>query len=47
MAQSNFLKAHEFVAKWEGELSDHPADRGGLTAYGASIEFVKGIAKKR
>lgn len=47
MAQSNFLKAHEFVAKWEGGLSDHPADRGGLTAYGASIEFVKGIARKQ
>lgn len=41
---SNFLIAHKFTAQWEGWLSDHPADRGGLTAYGASIRFVKGIA---
>ena len=44
MRQGTFQDAHEFTAKWEGGLSDHPADRGGLTAYGASIEFVKGIA---
>lgn len=41
---SNFPIAHKFTAQWEGGLSDHPADRGGLTAYGASIRFVKGIA---
>lgn len=40
-----FQAAHEFVAKWEGGLSDHPNDRGGVTAYGASLEFVKDIAK--
>lgn len=39
-----FVKAHEFTARWEGGLSDHPADRGGLTAYGASIKFVQNIA---
>ena len=44
MRQGTFQDAHQFTAKWEGGLSDHPADRGGLTAYGASIEFVKGIA---
>ena len=44
MRQGSFQDAHEFTAKWEGGLSDHPADRGGLTAYGASIAFVQGIA---
>lgn len=44
MAQRDFSDAHAFTAKWEGGLSDHPADRGGLTAYGASIAFVQGIA---
>lgn len=41
---SNFPIAHKFTAQWEGGLSSHYADRGGLTAYGASIKFVKGIA---
>lgn len=39
-----FSRAHAFTAKWEGGLSDHPADTGGLTAYGASLKFVEGIA---
>lgn len=39
-----FSRAHAFTAKWEGWLSDHPADTGGLTAYGASMKFVQGIA---
>lgn len=40
----NFHRAHAFTAHWEGGFSDHPADTGGLTAYGASIKFVQGIA---
>lgn len=44
MRQGDFSDAHQFTARWEGGLSDHPADRGGLTAYGASIAFVQGIA---
>ena len=40
----NFIVAHKFTAEWEGGISDHPADRGGVTAYGASIEFVKDLA---
>lgn len=44
MRQGDFSDAHQFTARWEGGLSDHPADRGGLTAYGASIAFVKDIA---
>lgn len=37
----NFIKANLFTQKWEGGLSDHPADRGGLTKYGVSIELLK------
>lgn len=44
MVNANFFTAHEFTARWEGGLSDHPADNGGLTAYGASLKFVRGIA---
>lgn len=40
----SFSRAHAFTAHWEGGFSDHPVDNGGLTAYGASLEFVKGIA---
>lgn len=42
--RDHFSRAHAFTAKWEGGLSDHPADTGGLTAYGASLKFVEGIA---
>lgn len=45
MQHGDFQDAHKFTAKWEGGLSDHPSDRGGLTAYGASITFVRGIAE--
>lgn len=45
--RDNFSRAHAFTAKWEGGLSDHPADTGGLTAYGASLTFVQGIAATR
>ncbi|MDE6734824.1 MAG: hypothetical protein K2J64_05090 [Desulfovibrio sp.] len=44
MLHGDFSDAHKFTAKWEGGLSDHPADRGGLTAYGATIGFVQEIA---
>lgn len=45
--RDNFSRAHAFTARWEGGLSDHPADTGGLTAYGASLKFVEGIAATR
>lgn len=47
MSEDMFRRAHAFTAKWEGGLSDHPADTGGLTAYGASLTFVRGIAATR
>ena len=47
MSEDMFRRAHAFTAKWEGGLSNHPADTGGLTAYGASLTFVQGIAATR
>lgn len=41
---AEFSTAHKFTAKWEGGFSDHPADRGGVTKYGVSINFLRGIA---
>lgn len=35
--------AHRLVAKWEGGLTDHPADPGGITNYGISLTFLKQI----
>lgn len=43
---ASFDFAHSFTARWEGGVSDHPADGGGLTAYGASAEFVADLARK-
>lgn len=40
---ADFMKAHEFTAKWEGGISDHPADRGGYTAYGVCIAFLNDL----
>lgn len=34
-------QAFDFVFKWEGGLSDHPADRGGVTKFGVSLAFFK------
>lgn len=42
--QGNFALAHQFTARWEGGLTDHPQDRGGITAYGASLAFVSDMA---
>lgn len=40
-----FDRAHAHVAKWEGGLSDHPNDPGGITNYGVSLQFLKGLEK--
>ena len=42
----NFLKAHPFVAKWEGGLDDDPVDAGGITKYGVSFAFLTDVAKE-
>lgn len=40
----NFTTANKFTTKWEGGLTDHPADRGQITKYGVSLAFLKGVA---
>lgn len=44
MRESAFDLAHRFVARWEGGISNNHYDRGGITAYGASIAYVKDLA---
>ncbi|MBQ3060256.1 MAG: hypothetical protein IJD16_08105 [Desulfovibrio sp.] len=39
-----FQLAHAFTARWEGGLSDHPADPGGLTNYGISLRWARELA---
>lgn len=41
-----FTVAHSFTARWEGGLSDHPADPGGLTNYGVSLRWVQDLARE-
>ena len=41
-----FSLAHAFTARWEGGLSDHPADPGGLTNHGISLRFVQDLARE-
>lgn len=44
---ADFMKAHEFTAKWEGGISDHPADRGGYTAYGVCFAFLNDLYNEK
>lgn len=37
----NFDEAQNFVARWEGGSSEHPADPGGATNYGISLRFLR------
>lgn len=39
-----FASIHALVAKWEGGLTDHPSDPGGITNFGISIVFLQGVA---
>lgn len=41
-----FQLAHAFTARWEGGLSNHPADPGGLTRYGLSLRWVRDLAEQ-
>ena len=41
-----FESAHAFTAQWEGGLTDHPADPGGLTNYGVSLRWVQDLAQQ-
>lgn len=42
-SQAVFDAAAQFVAKWEGGFFDHPSDPGGVTNYGISMMFLKGL----
>lgn len=46
MKQADFYLAHTFTAEWEGGLTDHPADPGGITNYGVSIRWLKSLGLK-
>jgi lysozyme family protein len=39
----NFPYALHAVRRWEGGLSDHPSDPGGLTKWGISLRFLRAI----
>ncbi|WP_297669977.1 glycosyl hydrolase 108 family protein [uncultured Desulfovibrio sp.] len=41
-----FEIAHSFTARWEGGLTDHPSDPGGLTNYGVSLRWVRELAEQ-
>ena len=41
-----FSLAHAFTARWEGGLSDHAADPGGLTNHGVSLRWVQDLARE-
>lgn len=38
---AHFETAHAFTAHWEGGLTDHPADPGGITHYGVSLRWLR------
>lgn len=38
-----FQLAHAFTARWEGGLSDHPSDPGGITNHGVSLRWVQDL----
>lgn len=45
MSDNIFILAYAFTKKWEGGLTDHPKDRGGITNYGVSLAFLRDFAK--
>lgn len=38
---SFFDTAHVFTARWEGGLTDHPSDPGGITQHGVSLRWLR------
>ncbi len=40
---ADFDVAHNFTAKWEGGLTDHPADPGQITKYGVSLRWLRSL----
>lgn len=43
-ADTTFNAAHALAAQWEGGLSDHPSDPGGITNHGISLRFLQDFA---
>lgn len=43
---SDFSRAQSFTAQWEGGLSEHPADPGGITKYGVSLRWLRELAQE-
>lgn len=43
---SYFAQAHQFTAQWEGGLTDHPSDPGGITHYGVSLRWLRELAQE-
>lgn len=41
-----FEMAHRFTAQWEGGLTDHPADPGGITNHGVSLRWLLQLTQK-
>lgn len=40
---ASFNIAHQFTAKWEGGLTDHPSDPGGITNHGVSLRWLRAL----
>lgn len=40
---ANFNFAHTFSAKYEGGLTNHPKDPGGITNYGVSLRWLRSL----
>lgn len=43
MSANAFLTALQETLRKEGRLADHKSDRGGITDYGISLRFLKGL----
>lgn len=41
MIMANYLKTVPYIMDFEGGLTDHPNDIGGITKYGVSLRFAK------
>ena len=41
---ASFDQAHVFTARWEGGLTDHPSDPGGITNHGVSLRWLRQLA---
>lgn len=41
--KSGFKASLAVIRKWEGGLVDHPRDPGGITKWGISLRFLRGI----